>query len=351
MGRACRGNINPSCPATRLHKLLRFVHLKHRNAAIPRSGLLLPFLTIRHTRPYSTAMRADRARISCFPCRLSKRRCDKTLPSCKLCDKKDVDCKYPQRRGETYNASTDSGEARDTALDSSKSPDGSLIPSPNSEQLLATDPLVATTSAILFIAPQVFQDAQLEIPRADLAVPAQVTAQLGSDSQMREVVGDFFKCFHHWMPIICKKRFYSALLNPLFPRRCELSLLVLCMKLYCTAPPEDSPDARTPLYRLAKGFYLELETAGIMSIHLLQAAVLIACYEIAQAVYPAGYLTVGACARYGVALGIDKLMTDLNDSKGQSRPWIEVEEMRRVWWAVLMLDRQVCPRLELVIEC
>lgn len=94
------------------------------------------------------------------------------------------------------------------------------------------------------------------------------------------------------------------------------------------------------LYRIAKRFYLETEIAGVQSIYMLQAGILIAFYELGQAIYPAAYLTVGACARYGLALGIDKLSLEpVGDIDGNS--WNEVEEKRRVWWGVLLFDRLV----------
>jgi hypothetical protein len=141
------------------------------------------------------------------------------------------------------------------------------------------------------------------------------------------------------MPIISRKRFFNNLLHPLSPRRCELSLLALCMELYCTPVPDGVDDAATDLYRLAKGFHNDLTAAGIMSIQMLQAGVILAMYELGQAVYPAAFLTVGACVRYGIALGADKLMSDLMGGNEQQRSWLEAEEMRRVWWAILMLDR------------
>lgn len=73
-----------------------------------------------------------------------------------------------------------------------------------------------------------------------------------------------------------------------------------------------------------------------MSLHVLQATIFIALYEMGHAIYPAAYLTVGACARYGIALGLDKLMTD---NSGFDTSLMEIEEKRRSWWGVLALDR------------
>jgi hypothetical protein len=76
-----------------------------------------------------------------------------------------------------------------------------------------------------------------------------------------------------------------------------------------------------------------------MSIHVLQAGILITFYELGQAIYPAAYLSVGSCARYGLALGIDKLSLIPPSEGDASQAWNEQEESRRVWWAVLIFDR------------
>lgn len=47
-----------------------------------------------------------------------------------------------------------------------------------------------------------------------------------------------------------------------------------------------------------------LERQGIISLPLLQATMIVALYEISNAVYPAAYLTVGHCARLGQAMGL-----------------------------------------------
>lgn len=259
------------------------------------------------------------ARTACLPCRRGKRRCDKSLPSCQLCVKKEVDCTYPSRRTDciTYQLQ------------------------PNTSTPLCTaSHLSRDHTAISFLAPHILLGIGLKLPDIDLPVPDAVRGKIGGPSSIRDISHSFFESIHSWMPIVSKKRFYTQLLHPLSGRQTELSLLAICMKLYCTAPPNVS-DGRTETYRIAKQFHFEIETAGLMSIHVLQAGVIIALYELSQAVYPAAHLTVAACARYGTALGINKLGLELMDANNPTRPWIEVEEMRRVWWSVLILDRSV----------
>ncbi|KAM6506559.1 hypothetical protein FSOLCH5_013533 [Fusarium solani] len=68
--------------------------------------------------------------------------------------------------------------------------------------------------------------------------------------------------------------------------------------------------------------------------------ILVALYEYSQAIYPAAWMTVGACARYADLLGItsDREDWDLMD---KCTTWTEAEERRRVWWGIYTLDRVI----------
>ncbi|VUC29718.1 unnamed protein product [Clonostachys rosea] len=272
------------------------------------------------------------ARKACIPCRRSKRRCDRTLPSCDLCRRKEVECGYPMRQ-QTASHSSRLTVQQHSLLDQSPGSPAFSIPQGPSHAV------EVDANAVYFIAPHIFHQARLEFPKQELPIPAEVLKLLGDASSIREISTIFFRTVHRWLPIISKKSFFTHLLNPLAQRRTEFSLLALCMKLCCT-PSDDDAGVATRLYRAAKQFHFEVETASTLSICTLQASILIALYETAHAIYPAAYLTVGACARQGLALGVDKLSMDsVRDGNGRISSWQEVEERRRAWWAVLMFDR------------
>lgn len=282
---------------------------------------------------------ARRARKACLPCRRSKRRCDKKVPSCDLCIRKEVDCSYPAR----YKANH--AKVRGSPVWSLWAPDASPpeynLHSNEREQPSSIPSLgKADANAIQYIAPRIFQQARLELPRPSLPVPNDVSHLVGDTSSIRDIAATFFGTIHRWFPIISKQGFFTCLLNPLSQRRTELSLLSLCMRLSCSTPSEAGEENgnKTILYRVAKRYYHEVETTGVQSIHVLQAEILIAIYELGQAIYPAAYLTVGACARFGLGLRINNL--SLASPGGvEERSWNEIEEKRRVWWGVLILDR------------
>jgi Fungal specific transcription factor domain len=158
---------------------------------------------------------------------------------------------------------------------------------------------------------------------------------VGEFSQWRSIATKFFETVHTFMPIVSKIHFYGRLLNPLAPRRSDVVLLVLCMRLIVMLPGE-APMSRAPEYLAAKRFYVDLELSGGFTPQILQAGILIALYEYGHAIYPAAYLTIGSLARYGISSGIDG--TDPSQMTSPS-DWIEAEERKRTWLAVLILDR------------
>lgn len=183
-----------------------------------------------------------------------------------------------------------------------------------------------------FLDPVVFSRAQLSVDNVDVAVTDEIAELVGGVLDIQAVSDRFFKSVYMWMPIISKPRFSSTLLNRLTYKKAELYLLILSMKLCSTR----GTPLNNALYETVKLFHFKLQSSGVLSVLVLQAAVLIALYEQGQAIYPAAFLSIGSCARYAAALGIDKSI--LSPSTAESQ-WIEEEECRRVWWAILVLDR------------
>jgi len=59
-------------------------------------------------------------------------------------------------------------------------------------------------------------------------------------------------------------------------------------------------------------------------------------YEVGHAIYPSASISIGACAKYTCALGIDKTGTE---GQAHTFDWVESEERSRAWWAIVILDR------------
>ncbi|OQD93160.1 hypothetical protein PENSOL_c034G00713 [Penicillium solitum] len=249
----------------------------------------------------------DLAPQSCQSCRSSKRKCDKALPRCSLCAKRNRSCEYWRPEPLSHSA---------TAL----SPERGWYPSPLDEQ---ADIQTIDFPTILFLDPALLQHSLLETsPTTGTTVPQDILELLGDLDGIQLTATRFFKHIHQWMPFISKKRFYDLYLQPSFRSRPDVALLLLALKLITTFPPavEES-----------------------FSILVLQAGVLVALYELGHGIYPAAFLSIGVCARYAHALGINVSRTV---PTRRVLTLVEVEERRRAWWAIVILDRFVsigCP--------
>ncbi|KAF5975507.1 Zn(II)2Cys6 transcription factor [Fusarium bulbicola] len=199
---------------------------------------------------------------------------------------------------------------------------------------------LVSAEAIRFLAPDLFRDMDLQVPRHGWEMPAEIEAQLGGRQQMQETTKAFLLLTKSWMPIVNGKRHLAAVLNPLVPLRRPTALLALCMKLCCLSVAK--VEEKRVLYGLVKKFYAEVGSQEDSRVQVMQSAVFIAVFEMGDAIFPAAYLTVGALARYGMAMGMDKINQHaLGKSCGAAAgaSWAEIDEMRRVWWGALILDR------------
>jgi hypothetical protein len=192
----------------------------------------------------------------------------------------------------------------------------------------------------LFLDPALLQHGVVETSPTAGTVPHYILQLLGDLDEIQHTATRFFEHTHQWMPFISKKRFYDLYLQPSFQSRPDVVLLLLALKLITTFPSARCRSPRTALYNSTKHYYLEVERS--FSILALQAGVLVALYELGHGIYPAAFLSIGTCARYAHALGINVSRTV---PTRRVLTLVEVEERRRVWWAIVILDRFVAVHL------
>jgi hypothetical protein len=187
--------------------------------------------------------------------------------------------------------------------------------------------------AAFFLDRQVFDYSHVEIPKPSLTVPTHIAEYIGDP---QTIAANYWDSVHWWMPIISKKRFYNHVMNPLTPKTAELPLLLSCMKILLWRPAnEPQPHAE---HLAIKHTILEAENAGILTLPLLQAKILLTIFELGHAIYPAAYFSIASCARYGTALGVNKCL-EANVLSNAPAAILEAEEKKRAWWAILILDR------------
>jgi hypothetical protein len=125
------------------------------------------------------------------------------------------------------------------------------------------------------------------------------------------------------------------------------------MKLILWVPSashsDSGSDAQTGEYLAGKKYLSELESAGVFTVPMLQGRVLIALYEFGHGIYPAAYMSIGNCAAQAFALGLgsEREAGEVEVEGGRRLTWVEHEERRRVWWAIVILERFVGPFLNL----
>jgi hypothetical protein len=214
-------------------------------------------------------------------------------------------------------------------------------PARTSNAWTATQPLLTTADAnhsfpaVYFLDYRVFQYSRIQLPKTSWTIPSIINNYIGEPLSLAST---YWEKVHWWMPIISKKRFYDHSLNPLIPYGVDVLLLLSTMKLILWHPgQEPQPDAE---YRAIRHAILEAENAGVLTLQLLQAKILLAIFEYGHAIYPPAYLSVGSCARFGTALGVNQCLqsTDLSVSPKAA---LETEEKKRSWWAILIMDRFV----------
>ncbi|GAB7335616.1 hypothetical protein MBLNU13_g07943t2 [Cladosporium sp. NU13] len=93
-------------------------------------------------------------------------------------------------------------------------------------------------------------------------------------------------------------------------------------------------------YQKVKLALFALEQSARFSTNLLAAYAILALHEIGHGIFPAAYLTVSNLARLFCALGLHD-RTKATQVLPRPDTWTEMEERRRLWWAVLILDRYV----------
>ncbi|KAL2832766.1 fungal-specific transcription factor domain-containing protein [Aspergillus pseudoustus] len=263
-----------------------------------------------------TTTRSAQASQVCKSCKDRKRRCDKALPKCSL----------------SVPADQSSPAAPESYCE-----DGMGIPHQSSSDRAAVQPI--TLSTVQFLDPTLLQHGPLELHRPNIEIRSVLLEVLGGIDKIRATADRFFTNIHPWMPFISKQRFYSQHLSAEPHFGAELIILSVAVRLITMYSPENP---RHGLYPLAKYHYFRIEGSTAPSILILQANILIALYELGHGIYPAAYLTIGACARYMYALGINGTRSrsaDMNMPRPVSL--VEVEERKRVWWAVVILDRFV----------
>lgn len=155
------------------------------------------------------------------------------------------------------------------------------------------------------------------------------------DDDRAALCEEYLSTVHEWIPMVSRKRLFNELNSGSDDADGCLPILLLCMKAFTTRDGNCARDS--PSYLLARSLCSEAESAGFLSLRLVQSLILLAAYELSHAIYPCAYSTLGRASRLGLLLGLhDRKNNKL--FKG-AETWTLREEQRRTWWAIFLLDR------------
>jgi hypothetical protein len=286
---------------------------------------------------------------ACSSCRKQKKGCDKALPSCSVCRRLHRVCVYDpipsalapdnleslgRRISDLENELREHRELCEGQARSESSRVPNAAPEGRNEaHFLSSAPFPNS----FFLDVNVFKRRRLKAPRPQMSIHDNIFTEIGNDLEIRATVGAYFFSTATWMSIV-SRNIHQEISAPI-EMAPDIVLLILCMKLANERLTFDIQDPRTRLYSLAKNFFLTVESSGFASIRLLQAGILLCLYETGHAIYPQAYISIGHIGRLGQAIGLHN--TGVPQLALEPGNWDEMEERRRVWWAVYILDRSV----------
>jgi hypothetical protein len=266
---------------------------------------------------------------SCTSCRQRKRKCDRGRPICSSCVRYVLSCPalnhlIPSSRSArvcTYDEDT----SRQHLVHGPSSSNITILPE-------SLGPVFASPSSGI----DPFRYESLRIPTIEIIVYGELLKTLGDFDAVQEMATRYFDSINHRITILSKKRFFDRLPSLLTRRNAEDMALCLCMRLLQEIPTSGVESMQSSLYINVKSIMSLLTSTGFHSLVVIQSLVLMTFYEIGHAIYPSCSLSIAMCAKLARRVGLHKKSGGPPNGEDER---IEHEEMKRVWWSILGLER------------
>ena len=308
------------------------------------------------------AEHVQRSKIACSACRSRKQRCDRLIPTCSSCTQRKIRCHFPKSRRGNKDVSTNEldnenssnsqrtvgvpSSARVSANDAAPSRVAALT---NNAHSPAVQP-ITVNSNLQLMEPTLFRHLHRHTPNLNPAIPSNIRYLTSDVQRIRAELLSYFDNVRECIPVMAKKKSLTLLLNPASYLQADKCLLALAIRLHQTNYDTDvnssENDSGLNLYNIIKPFFWNLIGGDFWSLGLLQAGIIIIQFELGHALQAAAYMTLGSCASLAKALRIDRFIKSQKISRNytgrENLPWLDEEENRRAWWAILILDRYEC---------
>jgi hypothetical protein len=187
-----------------------------------------------------------------------------------------------------------------------------------------------------------FQYAALRQPTYDLFVAKRASSVLGDLAHVEQTAAAYFATIFLRMPILPRKTFFDKLPNLYTHPQADFTVLCLTIHLLIQRPDavesagHHGQTMHSSTYVTVKSFVGVLQSLAHPTMELLQAMVLLVLFEMGHGMYPAASISMATCARTARAIRLNKIP---GDRSATSFTNLELEQRRRVWWALLILDR------------
>ncbi|KAF2850604.1 hypothetical protein T440DRAFT_450619 [Plenodomus tracheiphilus IPT5] len=305
--------------------------------------------------------------IACNACRKAKLRCSRDRPHCAYCRKTGFDCTYESKRTkpgikagaiEIVHRRLDELERRidEQAINNARRDHSSRDASIHGTSDSGANKILALLAEEL---PKLVNSSQSQVTStpehsqrstkrrrtggADASDASDHIPSLPESRDLEAVVTNYFFHIHPWIPMIHQARFIQRLEDP--SQRTQIMVIIQAMMLAaCKYVPNAWSHAQTPpeIRR-----WVICTAMDSMSIEGQQALVILAFNDIGSGNATKAWSIIGSLTRTVEYL---QLAQEQGDGRRRlfSRPyptlsptdnWTEVEERRRVFWNVFLLDR------------
>ncbi|KAF1964886.1 hypothetical protein BU23DRAFT_604518 [Bimuria novae-zelandiae CBS 107.79] len=276
----------------------------------------------------------------CLSCKARKKKCDKALPSCGYCIRKRLRCTY----------STPHAQIESRVQVRHRVPPG---PSLSDSSHHSPSPLVRFAPA------ESVASLHVEIYRL-----IRSTGQFVDDVSAR-----YFQGIHRYLPFISRARFYNSLITIGATPSAGFSVLLLAICVIISSPAvgrAHRETATTPsfdrgqLHLTAKSLLAQIQASTPVSVHLIQAALLLSLYEYAEGRPDDALATIASCSRMAYASRIHARDVPTSaftppitpsadsgigtpaseDAPANVDAWLEAEEAANTWWGIVICERK-----------
>ncbi|KAL7954087.1 hypothetical protein V8C34DRAFT_295430 [Trichoderma compactum] len=278
----------------------------------------------------------ERADNVCLSCRRKKKKCDKALPKCLHCKRLHMQCVY-EDAADSVPVIEEFRQLRKRLklFEEMLAPGTSRV---SRSTHPATDPDSAEIANQL--GPIDYEAgfiSRLDALASKLNVGEEVYQLLQSHpGEIYRALSLYFDNVHKWIPIMSQKLFYSRMTDFSKTKRPDFAILLLSILLSIHCPATGT--APEPLYKATRSIFWSVNATIDASLEMIQAGVLLSCYEYGFGMYKECYKTIGVSARMGHWMELQGEKPP-SDHLRYSDEWIRVAERCNVWWALVIRDR------------